>query len=151
MPLPGASSLADISDVSHLIQLAIAPVFLLTAVGSIINVLISRLARIVDRGRKLEESDGRAAPQANPATEGERANLRHRLWLIYLALTCEVCCALCVGLLIGAGFVGAALNANLALVIAWLFILAMAAFVLGLSVFLREIFLAVSFTRHQMR
>jgi hypothetical protein len=144
-------SLTNISDVSHLIQLAIAPVFLLTAVGSIINVLTSRLARVVDRGRRLDEASGRATNEADAMVEAERGNLRHRLWLIYLALASEVCCALFVGLLIATGFVGAALGANLALIIAFLFILAMTSFVAGLAVFLREIFLAVSFTRHRMR
>ena len=151
MALHGVASLSDISDVSRLIQLAIAPVFLLTAVGSIINVLTSRLARVVDRGRKLDDIDGRAGAQADSVNEPERINLRHRLWLIYLALAFEVCCALFVGLLIAAGFVSAALGANLALAIALMFILAMASFVAGLAVFLREIFLAVQFTRHRMQ
>lgn len=151
MAVQSAATLTDIGAISHLIQLAIAPVFLLTAVGSIINVLTSRLGRVVDRGRKLDETDGRGAGQADPAIESERINLRHRLWLIYLALALEVCCALFVGLLIGAGFVGAALGANLALAIALTFVLAMASFVAGLAVFLREIFLAVQFTRHQMQ
>jgi hypothetical protein len=105
---------------------------------------------VVDRGRKLEENDGRAGA-ADSTREAERLNLRHRLWLIYLALALEVCCALFVGLLIAAGFVSAALGADLALAIALMFILAMASFVAGLAVFLREIFLAVSFTRHRMQ
>ena len=145
------ASISNISDVSHLIQLAIAPVFLLTAVGSIINVLISRLSRVVDRSRKLEEADGQNGAPANDARDRERAMLRRRLWLIYIALTFEVCCALFVGLLIAAGFVGAALGANLALAIATLFILAMTAFIGGLLAFLREIFLAVAATRAQIR
>jgi len=45
----------NISNVSHVIQLAVAPVFLLTGIGAILSVLISRLGRIVDRGRVLRE------------------------------------------------------------------------------------------------
>jgi hypothetical protein len=71
--------------------------------------------------------------------------------LIYLALTCEVLCALFVGLLIAAGFVGAVVGVNVSLGIACLFVFAMAAFIVGLTVFLREIFLAVVSTRDRMR
>ena len=44
-----------INGIAQVIQLAIAPVFLLTAVGTIIGVLSNRLARIVDRTRVLED------------------------------------------------------------------------------------------------
>ena len=44
-----------IYDISHVIQLSVAPVFLLTAIGTILGVLSSRLARIVDRARALNE------------------------------------------------------------------------------------------------
>jgi len=45
----------NIVDVTRLIQLAVAPVFLLTAVGTIIGVLSNRLGRAVDRSRTLED------------------------------------------------------------------------------------------------
>ncbi len=43
-----------VSTIAHLIQLAIAPVFLLAGIAGLLNVLASRLARVVDRGRSLE-------------------------------------------------------------------------------------------------
>ncbi len=43
-----------VSTIAHLIQLAIAPVFLLAGIGAILNVLAQRLARVVDRARTLE-------------------------------------------------------------------------------------------------
>jgi hypothetical protein len=145
LPLP------NLTDVTHLIQLAIAPVFLLNAVASIIGVLINRLSRAVDRIRVLDERLSRADPTTAERDRRELEVLRRRLWLIYLALTCEVLCALFVGLLIAAGFVGAVLGANVSLGIAGLFVFAMAAFIVGLTVFLREIFLAVVSTRDRMR
>jgi hypothetical protein len=45
----------QISDIGHMIQLAIAPVFLLTGVGTNLMVLTNRLARIIDRSRALED------------------------------------------------------------------------------------------------
>ena len=45
----------DAQTISHSIQLAVAPVFLLTAVAGMLGVVAGRLARIIDRGRKLED------------------------------------------------------------------------------------------------
>lgn len=143
-------SLTGLTDVTHLIQLAIAPVFLLNAVASIIGVLINRLSRIVDRHRALDERSNQNDPKRDEQDQTERKMLRHRLSLVYLALTCEVVCALIVGLLIAVGFVGAVVSANFSLVIAGLFVLAMVAFIGGLTVFLREIFLAVMGTRDRI-
>jgi hypothetical protein len=147
----GLFPLSGLTDVTHLIQLAIAPVFLLNAVASIIGVLINRLSRAVDRTRVLDQRLNQIDHKDAERDENERQVLRRRLRLIYLALTCEVLCALFVGLLIAAGFVGAIAGANFSLGIAALFVLAMAAFIGGLTVFLREIFLAVVSTRDSMR
>ena len=143
--------LSNLSDVTHLIQLAIAPVFLLNAVASIIGVLINRLSRAVDRTRVLDDRLARTDRKSAAGDEMELQVLRRRLWLIYLALTCEVLCALFVGLLIVAGFIGAVVGASFSIGIASLFVMAMIAFISGLTVFLREIFLAVVSTRDRMR
>src|SRR5260221_14751547 len=45
----------NVIDVTRLIQLAVAPVFLLTAVGTIIGVLSNRLGSAVHRTRTLED------------------------------------------------------------------------------------------------
>lgn len=121
----GVLTLTGLNDVTHLIQLAIAPVFLLNAVASIIGVLINRLSRAVDRTRVLDERLNQAEHQHAGRYKQERQVLRHRMRLIFLALTCEVLCALLVGLLIAVGFVGAIAGANFALGIAGLFVLAM--------------------------
>jgi hypothetical protein len=62
-----------------------------------------------------------------------------------------VVCALFVGLLIAVAFVDAFINIDLSKFIGLLFIGAMLAFILSLLVFLREIFLAVTAVRNQMR
>lgn len=143
--------LSNLSDVTHLIQLAIAPVFLLNAVASIIGVLINRLSRAVDRTRVLDDRLARTDSKDAHRDEMELQVLRRRLWLIYLALTCEVLCALFVGLLIVAGFIGAVVGSSFSIGIASLFVMAMISFISGLTVFLREIFLAVVSTRDRMR
>jgi len=44
-----------VSDIAHIVQMAVAPVFLLTGVGAILSVLTTRLSRVIDRGRQLDQ------------------------------------------------------------------------------------------------
>ena len=141
----------NITDVAHVIQLAIAPVFLLNAVAAIIGVLANRLARVVDRIRYYEDRKEPIASEDLPRAQGERDRLARRLKLIYFAMTFEVFCALFVGLLIIIAFVDAFVAANFSKYIAALFAMAMMAFIGGLVMFLREIFLAVSTQRRELR
>ena len=141
----------NITDVAHVIQLAIAPVFLLNAVAAIINVLASRLARVVDRIRHFEDHKEPFAPEELVRAQGERDRLARRLKLIYFAMTFEVFCALFVGLLIIVAFIDAFIVANLSKTIAMLFAMAMMAFIGGLVMFLREIFLAVTAPTRELR
>ena len=66
---------ASITSVSHVIQLAVAPVFLLSGVGAILAVLINRLGRIVDRYRFLENGRLKAEAEAEVMTGIEMAIL----------------------------------------------------------------------------
>ena len=140
----------DINQITHVITLAIAPVFLLTAVGTLMGVLVNRLARIVDRIRVLEELLHEIGLDELLPARDELDNLRRRLRLIYFAVASAVFCALFVGLLIIVAFIDAFMSVNLATVVGALFIMAMAAFIGSLVVFLREIFLAVANTRKSM-
>jgi hypothetical protein len=136
-----------LGEIGHVIQLAIAPVFLLTAVATIISVLTGRLGRSVDRRRALAA--------ALPRLEGEVAELaRHevefevrRIALIYWAITMAALSALLVALLISIAFIDAFVAWDLRKVVAILFVAAMFALVASLAIFLREIFLSVSSPR----
>ena len=138
-------------DVTRLIQLAVAPVFLLTAVGTIIGVLSNRLGRAVDRSRALEDRLRQLAPEGQKAVREELNILSRRVRLVYASITLAVVCALFVGLLIAVAFVDAFVTLDLSKFIGLLFIGAMLAFILALMVFLREIFLAVASARSRMR
>jgi hypothetical protein len=140
----------NVIDVTRLVQLAIAPVFLLTAVGTIIGVLSSRLGRVVDRSRALEDRLRQLAPEGQKAVREELSVLARRVRLVYASMTLAVVCALFVGLLIAVAFVDAFVALDLSRFIGLLFIGAMLAFILALMVFLREIFLAVANARSLM-
>jgi hypothetical protein len=141
----------NVIDVTRLIQLAVAPVFLLTAVGTIIGVLSTRLGRAVDRSRTLEERLRQLQPEGQKAVRKELDLLSRRVRLVYGSIVLAVLCALFVGLLIAVAFVDAFINVDLSRFIGLLFIGAMLAFILSLLVFLREIFIAVTAARGQMR
>lgn len=136
-----------LSDIGHVIQLAIAPVFLLTAVATIINVLTGRLARAVDRRRVLAAAmprlDGDIVGMAQKELEYEMRRIR----LIYVAISMAVLSALLVAALISLAFVDAFVAMDFGKTIAALFILAMVALVASLAIFLREIFYAVNSPR----
>ncbi len=140
-----------VGDIAHVIQLAIAPVFLLTGVGTLLAVLSNRLGRAVDRSRVLENLVPGLAGEALALAQEELVLLSRRTRLIYAAVVLAVGCALFVCLLIAMAFIDAFLAMNLALTIGVLFVLAMLALISCLVVFLREIFLAVTSARLAMR
>jgi hypothetical protein len=146
-PLP----LSNLGDIAHVIQLAIAPVFLLTGVGTLLAVLSNRLGRAVDRSRVLEDLLPGLAGEPRALAQDDLVLLSRRTRLIYTAIVLAVTCALLICLLIAVAFIDAFLAANLARLMGALFVLAMLALIVSLVAFLREIFLAVSSARSAIR
>jgi len=140
--MPAPVSDQTIYDISHVIQLSVAPVFLLTSIGTILGVLSTRLARIVDRARALNlllENPSAAGQEDHRA---EMHILARRRRLVNLALTSGTTAALLVCVSIATVFLGAVVKIGIAVPVASMFILAMAAFVAALVFFLREVLLA---------
>ncbi|OHC61881.1 MAG: hypothetical protein A3H93_06790 [Rhodocyclales bacterium RIFCSPLOWO2_02_FULL_63_24] len=139
---------SSLTDISHVIQLAVAPVFLLTAIATLINALNTRLGRIVDRRRVVQERLHTGEPNDAEAAATEIGNLHRRTRLIYYAIFCAVLSALLVCLVVAGAFLGALLGIDLARSVATVFIAAMLAMISGLSLFLREVYLAVRTAAH---
>ncbi len=133
-----------ITGVSHVIQLAVAPVFLLTGVGAILSVLINRLARVVNRFRALECERLKADDAALATIQDEMNLLSRRARMIHWAIGLCTSCALLVCIVIAALFTSSVVGVDLSIAISVLFILSMLALVIGLLFFLREITLARS-------
>ena len=129
----------NLTTVSHVIQLAVAPVFLLTGVGAILSVLTGRLGRLVDRYRALSETQEPLLPKQ--ARELEVLSVR-AVWVHWAITLCTVS-ALFVAIVIGALFIGAVVDINPSRTVSILFILAMTSLIIGLGCFLREISLSV--------
>jgi hypothetical protein len=134
--------LAPSSDIAHVIQLAIAPVFLLSSLGTILGVLSTRLGRIVDRTRVLMERREGASDSRLTVLEKELKLLVRRRAMVNQAITGGTVAALLVCLLIAVAFLGSLLEVRTGGVLATLFVLAMLAFVWALVTFLREVLLA---------
>ena len=81
-----------LSDITHVIQLAVAPVFLLTAIATLISALNTRLGRIVDRRRVLLDRMRQAADHVAEAHR-ELGLLSRRARLIYFAILAAVAAA----------------------------------------------------------
>jgi len=128
-------------DVARAIQLALAPVFLLTGIAGMLNVMAGRLSRIVDRVRTLTENRPGSISDAQARLEQER--LGRRRHLTNVGITACTIAAFTVCLVIAGLFVEVMLDAPLKWVIGGLFTLAMLALVVGLSFFLREVHLAM--------
>jgi hypothetical protein len=133
---------APLNAIYHAIQLAIAPVFLLTAIGTFLNALTGRLARAVDRRRQVEELLPAYDGEKRESMELELVMLQRRTVLVIRAIAFAVIAALFVCLLIGTAFADAFSRWDLARIVAWLFVFAVMAFTASLLFFMREVWLA---------
>jgi Protein of unknown function (DUF2721) len=140
----------NLGDVAHAIQLALAPVFLLTGIAGILNVMAGRLARIIDRGRRLTESPLPQERQLDETVQVELGGLEHRRHLASAAITACTLSALLVCTVIAALFLEVLLQVELKWLVGVLFTGSTLALVVGLAYFLREVHLATRTVRIPM-
>lgn len=132
----------DVTTIAHVIQLAIAPVFLLTGIGSLLGVMANRLARIIDRARFVEAAWSRLESPARDEARLEFSNLAHRATFTSWAINLCALSALLVCALIATLFLDAILGINLRWLVGALFVLAMVVLSSGILCFLREVHVA---------
>lgn len=137
----------SVNTVAETVRLALAPVFLLSGIGAFLNVLASRLSRIVDRSREIE-------PQllASRGTEHDRwldglKILDRRMslinWATGLSVTSAVLTCLVVVLLFAANLTRTHLGNEIAV----LFMASMLTIGAGFAVFLAETTIAARAVR----
>lgn len=136
-----------VSNVAHVIQLAVAPVFLLTGIGAMLNVFVNRLSRVVDRARALEIALPDLSESARSSAEMELQTLTRRAGRVNLATTLSVASAILIALIVGVLFTGAVLSLDTAIFVVVLFVLAMLTLIAGLLCFLAEMHLATKTLR----
>ena len=138
----------QIVDIAHAIQLAVAPVFLLSGVGVLLGVLTNRLARIVDRARAAEAR--LLQPESKPESDRIRAQLAvlaRRARLVNTSITLITIAALFVSLVVALLFTSTLVAINLAVYVAVLFVAAMITLIIALLAFLLEVRIAVASLR----
>ncbi len=131
-------TLPDIQSVSDAIHDAVAPVFLITGIGSILSVLVNRLGRAVDRARVINDMP----LKVKKAYLDELDIIIKRTTWIRRSIGLITLSALSVCISIGSLFVEVNMGLNLPNIVTIMFITAMSALILGLLCFLREITLA---------
>jgi len=132
--------------IAHAIQLAIAPVFLLTGVAGLLGVMANRLARVIDRGRSFDQAWAGLDARSRAAARLEISHLERRRRLCSWSINLCTATALLICLVIVVLFVEAFFAANLKWLAGALFVSAMLALIGGLSCFLREVYLATHTT-----
>jgi hypothetical protein len=134
---------AYLIDVTKAIQLALAPVFLLTGIAGMLNVMTGRLARIIDRGRTLTENKHAVIIPEKHLLIAELQILDKRRHLTSVAITACTISALLLCMVIVTLFVEIILSAPLQWLIGTLFATSILALVVGLAYFLWEVHLAM--------
>ena len=137
----------DIPIVSHAIQLAIAPVFLLTGIAGLLGVMANRLARVIDRARLIEQTWKEMDEAARISALEELDNLERRRHLVSWSINFCTSAALIVCLVIVALFLEEFFSRDFRWLAGLLFVSAMIALIGGLFSFLREVHLATRVVR----
>lgn len=137
-------SSSHVASLAQVIQLAVAPVFLLAGVGATLNVLASRIGRIIDRARVMEEKLAQASSAEANDLQGRLKALSKRATLINRAIGLCVLSGLLVSLVVAALFVSSSLQVDLTGPIAIAFVIALLSLASALVYFLREVFIATN-------
>ena len=132
----------SIPIIQHAIQLAVAPVFLLSGVAALLGVMAGRLARIIDRARDLEQRWTALEEKAVARARVEIANLERRRHLASWSINLCAGAALLVCIVIVTLFFEEFFGTDLKWLAGAQFVGAMIALLGGLSSFLREVYLA---------
>ncbi|MEA3081195.1 MAG: hypothetical protein QOD54_863 [Sphingomonadales bacterium] len=128
----------SVNTVAEIVRLALAPVFLLSGIGAFLNVLASRLSRIVDRSREIEPMLLASRGKEHDRWIADLKIVDRRMllinWATGLAVTSAILTCLVVVLLFAANLTRTRLGTE----IAWLFIASMLAIGAGFAFFLVE-------------
>ena len=137
----------NITDLSDAIQLALAPVFLLTGIAGLLSVMATRLSRIIDRGRQLGDRSSFPSDADAEVANAELQTLDRRRRFTSAAITACTLAALLVCVVIAALFLEVMLTVPLQWLVALSFTGTTLALIVGLGYFLREVHLATRTVR----
>jgi len=138
----------NIDTVASVIDVAVAPVFLLAGISGLLMVLTNRLGRTIDRSRALQAAEANVkSKQHKQIIHREKANLMRRMHLNHFAISMAVLSAILVCLVVVTLFLGSLLQLNVSIAIASLFIVCMVILSLAFCSFLLEVLVATRVVR----
>ena len=129
--------ITDIHLVSEAIRDAVAPVFLLTGIGSILNVMVGRLGRAIDRARIVNE----LTPAKRQEHKHELSVTVKRITWLRVAIGFATLWALLVCVSIASLFISVESGFSMPHMVLWSFICSMVAIIVALFCFISEILL----------
>ena len=124
--------------IAQTIQLALAPVFVLVAIGNIMNILSTRLGRVVDRSRQLQRQHAETSGAEHDAVVREIRMVDRRIAMIGRAILLLVLSGLTIGVVVVLLFLEEVAGANLQQVAAGAFIVAIGLLMSALLLFMKE-------------
>ena len=133
--------------IAHTIQLALAPVFLLVAIGNIMNILATRLSRIVDRARHLQARHGETSGAEHDVVVAEIRSIDRRIHYVGRAIRLLVVSALTIGFTVALLFLEEIAKIDMQQVAAGTFLIAIGLLMWALTLFLRETQIAAAMLR----
>ncbi|CAD7848526.1 MAG: hypothetical protein [Olavius algarvensis Gamma 3 endosymbiont] len=133
----------NIATVANVIDIAVAPVFLLAGISGLLVVLTNRLGRTIDRSRSLQAAESEFMPKQHKAMiQREMKAPVRRIQLSHAAISMSTLSAILVCLVVVTLFLGSLLQLNVSLVVASLFIVCMIILSLAFSSFLLEVLIS---------
>lgn len=138
----------SLATVASVIDIAVAPVFLLAGISGLLVVLTNRLGRTIDRSRSLQATESEFMPeQHKQSIQREMNSLLRRVHLNHVAIGMATLSAVLVCLVVVALFLGSLLQTNVSGIVAALFIICMIILSLAFSAFLFEVLISIRMVR----
>ncbi len=134
--------ITSLDAISHSIQLAVAPVFMLTAIAALLGALATRLARIIDRARTLEDRLEADLIKHEAEIYVELKLLRQRGRIVNSSMILLTLSATLIGATVIALFLVETIALRSSVVVPWTFLGGVVMFVCALLCFLGETLLA---------
>lgn len=132
----------SVRAVAQVIQLAVAPVFLLSGIGAFLNVCVARVSRTVDRSRTIEPLLLQSKGADHRRWQAEMQTLDQRLRLVNQSIFLSVLSAVLICIVVALLFAATLFEPKVGRAIALLFIVSMIAIGVGFAFFLAETRLA---------
>jgi hypothetical protein len=142
MPFSAATTVVAPDDIAHVIQIALAPAFLLTALATLLNVFSTRLGRVADKVDAAATGLRSADPQEAGRLSRQLSFLRRRSFMLDIAVVLASTGAVMTGIAVLTLFVGALRDAATASILFACFGIALICTVAAVCAFLAEILMA---------